>query len=415
MVSQSHKGRLKKASPKDVKPTTHWVLLLGALFAVPAVSSDMYLPSLPDLMGELHTTQQIAQLTISATMLGQAIGQMVVGPILDRFGRRHPVMIGLTLHVVMSLLCALSVSIEMLILCRLVQGAANASANVTGMAVNRDKFPGKKGAQMMSRLMIVIGVAPLFAPTIGGLLVDYGGWRAVFGLLGLIGAILLVFVWRKLPETHPVEKRIAVSPKKAAKLYRLVLKDHRFACLALCGGLAQSIMMLWVMSAPFVTQQEWGFSPMMFSLAFAFNGVGLVAGAQVNAHLLKKHDSRTLLKTGLIIQVFLASSILILDVATSDMGPVIMVPIALISFFHNFVTANAVAVAVEPHGKHAGTASAFIGVCNGLIPAIVAPMAGFIGGTAFSMGLVMLIVICLNLTQLSIFTDLIFKKKKLSQ
>lgn len=401
------------AHPKLNKRESGWVLILGSLFTIPAIAGDMYLPSLPVLVTDLHTTQQLAQLTISATMLGGACGQLMVGPLLDKFGRRHPVMIGLAVHVIMSLCCSFSTSVTQLIAFRFVQGAANASANVTAMAVHRDVFTGIRGAKIMSRLMLVVGVAPLFAPSIGTIMISFGGWRAVFRLLAVIGAVLLFFVWKDLPETNKSDTSGKFSFRQMGSRYLKVLSGRKFVCLAISNGLCQSIMMSWVMSAPFITQNDWKFSPELFSLAFACVGGGFVVGAQINSFVVGKFSRENLVRFALSIQIIFATVLLIFSLAFPHFGPFLLVPIFLTIFLHNFVTANGFSIAMEEQGRNAGTAGAVFGVCGSLLPSLIAPFVGFLTGGATSLAIVMLMTLTLNLLILTIGTDVIIDKRKL--
>src|SRR5664279_1290179 len=176
------------ANSSAYQPNAKYVLLLGLMCALPAVTSDIYLPSLPEVAIDLHTTTTAVQLTMSGVLVGGAVGQLVVGPLSDRFGRRRPVLIGIALHIVISLLCALAPGIGTLIALRVVQGFFNAAATVVAIAVIRDRFVGSDASRLLSRLMLVIGVAPLFAPTVGGLIAGQWGWRAVFVALAVFGA-----------------------------------------------------------------------------------------------------------------------------------------------------------------------------------------------------------------------------------
>ena len=200
-----------------------FVGLLGAMAALGAVTVDMYLPSLPTVAAELGTSDAAVALTISGVLLGAALGQLLVGPMSDRFGRRRPALVGIALHVVASLLCVLAPTIGMLIALRFLQGVGNAAAGITAMAVIRDRLTGGPAARVISRLMLVIGVAPLFAPTVGGLIAGVAGWRAVFGVLAAFGLALGVAVWRWLPETLPPVRRTTSGVGGALRGYRSLL------------------------------------------------------------------------------------------------------------------------------------------------------------------------------------------------
>lgn len=399
--------------PHKKKSTAKWVFMLGSLFAIPAISGDMYLPCLPDLTKELHTEEFMAQLTISATMFGAAVGQMIVGPLLDRFGRRKPVIVGLILHITMSLACSFVNSIWMLIIFRSIQGAANASANVTGMAVHRDTFSGSKGAMVMSRLMMIVGIAPLFAPSIGTLLLNYGGWRAIFRLLALIGFILLIFVWLYLPDTLNKEKRLILSPKKALNLYVKIFRNSRFLALALAGGLAQSCMMVYVVASPFITEEQWHYSPSTFALIFAVNGIALVVGSQVNSFLVLKFKPKVILWCSLLIRLGFVLIMLVTSVIAPTIGILTLVPLFFVIFTHNFITSNAFVIAMSDQAKNAGTAAAIVGISNSLIPSVFSPLVGVMGNTNVALSVVLLLIMLLSILLVIIGTGLFLNTKKL--
>jgi DHA1 family bicyclomycin/chloramphenicol resistance-like MFS transporter len=410
----AEKNPLKgKAKPKADKPNSHWIFILGFLAAVPAFSGDMYLPSLTALMSDLDTTQEIAQLTISMSMLGAAVGQLITGPALDRFGRRHPVMIGLFVHIVMSIVCATAQNIVVLIIARIIQGAANSAANVTSMTVLRDKFEGKKGAQMMSRLMLVIGIAPLLAPAFGSALVDFGGWRTVFWLLALMGAGLLVAVWRKLPDTHPHRSEFGgtqiTHKNNFVEDFKVLTQDRQFIFLAISMGLSGSVMMSWVVCAPFITEDAWGFSPYMFALAFAINGLCMVAGAQINAYIVKKFPLRHIMRVAICMQVMAALLFATLLTFVGNI-PILLVAICIISLFQNMQFANAFTISMAPHADRAGTSASVIGVSTAVIPAVLSAATGFIGGNSFALS-IMFVGITFTILCIQLFGTDVFGRK----
>jgi MFS family permease len=266
------------ANPSPNQPNVKYVLLLGLMCALPAVTSDIYLPSLPEVARDLHTTTTAVQLTMSGVLVGGAVSQLVVGPLSDRFGRRRPVLIGIALHILISLLCALAPGIGTLIALRVVQGFFNAAATVVAIAVIRDRFTGSDASRLLSRLMLVIGVAPLFAPTVVGLIAGQWGWRSVFVALALFGAALWPAVWRRLPETLLPERRRAAGLGPALHGYRVLLRDQHFVAIAVLPGLGMAVLMSYVIGSPFVLREGYGLSANQFALLFAMNGVGIVGG-----------------------------------------------------------------------------------------------------------------------------------------
>lgn len=368
--------------------TAKYVLMLGVMTALPAISTDIYLPSLPDVARDLHTSGTMAQLTITCMMIGGAIGQLVIGPLSDRFGRRKPVLVGVALHVLTSVLCAVSPAIIPLIVLRGAQGFFNAAATVVAMAVIRDRFVGPDASRLLSRLMLVIGVAPLFAPSVGGLIAGQWGWRAVFGALALYGVVLWCVVLAKLPETLPAERRIG-SVGGAWRGYRVLLRDRHFIALAVMPGLGQAVLMSYVVGSPFVLQEGFDLSPNQFAAIFAVNGLGLVLGAQVNASLVRKVAPIRIIRSALPVCVGLTA--VLLGLVLTDTGGLIglLVVLFLLLSVLNFIPPNASAIALSRHGERAGTAAAFIGACQAGVAGLVSPLVGLLGEDATAMGTVM--------------------------
>jgi len=371
------------------RPNAKYVLLLGTMCALPAISNDIYLPSLPDVARDLGTSATAAQLTMTAMMLGGAVGQLVIGPLSDRFGRRAPVLVGVALHIVTSLLCAVVTGVEMLIALRVAQGFFNASATVVAMAVIRDRFVGADASRLISRLMLVIGIAPLFAPSVGGLIAGEWGWRAVFVGLGAFGAFLWVVCWRRLPETLPAARRRDGGLRTALRGYGTLLRDRHFLALAIMPGLGNAVLMSYVIGSPFVLQEGFGLSSHEFSLLFALNGVGLVAGAQVNATLVRKVAPIRIIRV--VLPASLGMTLALLVVCATGFGglPLLLVMLWLVLALVNFAPPNASALALSRHGEIAGTAAAMIGATQASISGLISPLSGFLGGDAVAMAAVM--------------------------
>lgn len=386
------------------RPDARHVLLLGFMAALPAFSTDMYLPSLPDVARDLHTSATAAQLTMTAMMIGGAVGQLVIGPVSDRFGRRRPVLVGVALHVVMSILCAVAPWIGLLVGLRAGQGFFNASATVVATAVIRDRFVGPDAAKLMSRLMLVIGVSPLFAPSIGGVIAGVWGWRAVFWALALFGVVLWVVVLRALPETLPAERRRVGGLRVAGAGYLALLRDRHFVGLALLPGLSFAVLMSYVVGSPFVLRDGYGLSENQFALIFAVNGVGLVAGAQVNAALVHRIPPLRIVRTAQVLMVALSSVLVVLGVTGAGGLPALLVALFCTMSMVNLIGANANALALTRHGEVAGTAAAVSGFVQALIGGGVTPLSGLLGGDARAMTSVMVTAAVLGLVVLAVTT-----------
>lgn len=395
------------APPSDAaapRSLTKYVLLLGSMCALPAISTDIYLPSLPEVARDLQTSATAAQLTMTGMLIGAAVGQLVVGPVSDRFGRRRPVLVGVAAHVVTSLLCMVAPTIGLLIGLRTAQGFFNASASVVAMAVIRDRFVGSTASRLLSRLMLVIGVAPLFAPSIGGLIAGHAGWRAVFGALALFGVGLWVVVWRKLPETLPAERRRDGGLRTALGGYRRLLGDRHFVALALLPSLGVAVLMSYVVASPFVLREGYGLSAAQFSVLFAVNGLGLVGGAQVNAALVRRVSPIRIVRVVQPLSVALTGVLLVLALTGAGGLPALLVVLWCILALVNFVPPNASALALSRHGQIAGTAAACIGALQAGVSGVVSPLSGLLGGDAVAMAVVMVSAASAGLLVLALAT-----------
>ncbi|MDP9886822.1 multidrug effflux MFS transporter [Pseudarthrobacter enclensis] len=386
MTEPSHPQNSSRQAPRSFK----YVLMLGALAALPALTTDMYLPSLPAVEADLHTTQAAAQLTLSGTLVGAGIGQLVIGPFSDRFGRRLPLLIGISLHVAISLLCSMTPNIETLTGLRVLQGFFNAAAAVVALAVIRDRFVGSAAARLLSRLMLVIGVAPLLAPTVGQAIAGAWNWRAVFYALALIGLVLVAVVVKFMPETLPEDRRSSGHPRHVARAYWTLLRDRHFMALAVIPGLGLALIMSYVVGSPFVFQNEYGLSPQQFALVFALNGAALVLSAQLNAALVRKFPPSRLLRAALLVQLGFAL-LLLLVVATGAGGAFgVVAGLWLVLSMQGMIPANASVLALHNYGHMAGTAAAVIGALQSGVAGLVSPLVGVLGGNSLSMVCVMI-------------------------
>lgn len=377
--------------------TAGFVLLVGMLTLLPAVSVDMYLPSLPEVAGELGATAAAAQFTITGMLVGGAFGQLVVGPFSDRVGRRRPVLLGVSAHVLISLLLVVAPTIQLLSALRVLQGFAASGATVVAMAVVRDRYHGAEAARMISRLMLVIAAAPLLAPTAGSIIAEAWGWRAVFVVLALLGLVIVLVVARFLPETLPPERRTPASTQRGVRSWRglaagylSLLRDGRFVALAVLPGLGMALIISYVAGSPFVFQEQYGLTPSQFALVFALGGTSLVTGSQVNAALVRRVGPLRLLRVGLPTTLLAAAVLLLL--ALTGLGGIVALVAAIwvTTAVLGFVMANASALALSRHGERAGTAAAVIGFLQAGLAGVVSPLVGVFGGDALAMTAVML-------------------------
>ena len=381
-----------------------WILMLGALAALPAITTDMYLPSLPVVAEDLETTQAAAQFTMSGMLIGAGVGQLVIGPFSDRFGRRLPLLIGISLHVVTSILCSITPDIETLIGLRVCQGFFNAAASVVSIAVIRDRFVGSDAARLLSRLMLVIGVAPLFAPTVGQAIAGAWQWRAVFYALALIGLFLVLIVWRFMPESLPREQRRPGNPRQVAGGYAALLHDRHFMALAVIPGLGLAVIMSYVVGSPFVFQDEYGLSQGQFAAVFALNGAAIVGSAQLNAALVRRAAPIRVLRIAVIVQM--GCALILLAIVLTGFGGIVglVAGLWLVLGTQGMIPANASVLALHNYGHMAGTAAAVIGSLQSGVAGLVSPFVGLLGGGSVAMVCVMLAAVSLTLLVLATAT-----------
>ncbi len=383
-------GEQRPAPPR----TFGLVVLLGSMAALGAINTDLYLPSLPQVASDLGSTDSAAQLTITVVLVGMALGQLVVGPLSDRYGRRPPVVAGFALFAAASLLCAVAPSLPVLVGLRFLQGLGVSAGAVTGMAVVRDLFTGPAAARLMSRLVLVIGVAPLFAPTLGGALAGVAGWRAVFVVLALAGVVLLLTVRRRLPETRPgggtgAGRGARDTLGQALRTYARLVRDRRFVGFALLPGLAMSVIVCYVSVSPFVFQEVHGLSTTQFSLLFALNGIALVGGTQLNAALVGRFTPLGLLRVG--VPVTAALALVLLGVVLTGAGGFagLLVVLWFLLGSGGLVSPNAVTCALAEHGRTAGSAAALVTAAQFGLGGAVGTVAGALGGDERAMAVVM--------------------------
>ncbi|MFI8531936.1 multidrug effflux MFS transporter [Streptomyces aquilus] len=376
--------------------------ILGGLTATPPLAMDMYLPSLPEVTTSLHAPAATVQLTLTACLAGMALGQLVVGPMSDRWGRRRPLLIGLVVYVLATALCALAPTVETLVAFRLTQGLAGAAGIVIARAVVRDLYDGVAMARFFSTLMLIGGVAPIVAPLIGGQILTVTDWRGVFVVLAVIGALLAGLVWARLPETLPVEVRHVGGVGEALRSMRALLADLPFAGYMLTGGFAFAALFAYISASPFVVQEIYGASPQTFSLLFGVNSVGLVAVGQINGKLLVGRVSlEAVLGAGLAIVTAAAAVLLLMSLGV--FGEVGLAPVAAALFVlmsaMGLTLPNAQSLALLRTKHAAGSASALLGTSSFLIGAIASPLVGIAGeGTAVPMAVVQLSAALVALT-----------------
>ncbi|MET9912913.1 multidrug effflux MFS transporter [Streptomyces sp. NPDC006476] len=394
-MTQAAGAEAEPAAVRAVRRTGLLVtFILGGLTATPPLAMDMYLPSLPEVTHALHAPAATVQLTLTACLLGMALGQLVVGPMSDKWGRRRPLLTGLAVYVLATALCAFAPNVEVLVAFRLVQGLAGAAGIVIARAVVRDLYDGTAMARFFSTLMLISGVAPIVAPLIGGQILRVTDWRGVFVVLTVVGLLLGALVWTRLPETLPRAERHAGGVGEALHSMRRLLADLPFTGFMLAGGFAFAALFAYISASPFVIQDIYGASPQTFSLLFGLNSVGLVIVGQINGKVLVGRVSlEKVMGVGLAVVIAAATALLLMS--TGALGAVGLAPVAAALFVlmsaMGVTLPNAQALALMRTRHSAGSASALLGTSSFLIGAVASPLVGIAGEhTAVPMAVVQL-------------------------
>lgn len=364
------------------------ILLLGAMITLGPLTIDLYLPALPDIETDLDASSAMVQLTLTGTLIGLSLGQLLVGPLSDALGRRTPLVAGTLLHVAASLACLFAPTIGALTALRVVQGVGAAATAVVTLAIVRDLYTGRDAALLLSRLMLVLGVAPVLAPSLGGAVLAVTTWRGLFGVLALASLALSALGLVALPETLPPERRTARSAAGIGRSYRRLLRDRTLMGLVLVAGFTMAALFAYVSGSSFVLQDEFGLSEQAFGVVFGLGAVFLIGGTQLSARLLQGTTPERLLQRALVAGA-VASAVLVVVAVTGIGGlPGVLLPLWVVLGLSGMAMPNAPALALSLHGEAAGTAAALVGAVRFGVGAAAAPLVGVLGNDSVAMALV---------------------------
>jgi DHA1 family bicyclomycin/chloramphenicol resistance-like MFS transporter len=376
-------------------------LILGAFVALGPLTIDMYLPALPSITRQLGTTSSAVQLTLTGTLVGLGLGQLILGPLSDALGRRRPLLAGTALHVLASLLVLIAPNIAVLGALRLLQGLGAAAGAVIAVAVVRDLFDGRAAASMLSRLFLILGAAPVLAPTIGGEILGFTSWRGVFALLAAYGVLMVIAGAIALPETLPGERRQSSGMRGTLRGYRELLRDRSYVGLVLVAGLTMAALFSYVSGSSFVYQGEFGLNQQQFGFLFGAGAVWLIAATQLNPVLLRRFEPAQVLVAGTIVGAVAGGLLVVLAAAGIGGLAGVVAPLWVMLFACGLALPNAPALALTRHGDAAGTAAALLGAIQFGIGALVSPVVGLLGNDAVAIGTVVVTSLGLALTVLA--------------
>lgn len=360
------------------------IIILGALAAFAPVATDMYLPAFGLMAAHFGVEEGSIEATLSAFFLGLAVGQAFYGPLIDRFGRRGPLLAGIGIYTAATLLCLVAPDVTVFTALRFLQAVGGCAGMIVGRAVVRDLFDEREGARALSLLMMVMTLAPILAPVLGGFIVTVAGWRTVFLFMLAFGLICAVLVWRVLPETLPPERRHALSLRAIAATWAHLLGHRPFIVPALVGGLAQACMFAFITGSPFVFINLHGASAQTYGFLFALIACALIVSAQLNRMALRRFRPPVLLGAALCLNV--VAGLTLVAVAGRHDLVLLLIPLWFAIGSLGFITANAAAIAMGASGPHSGSGSSLIGILQfSFAFAVSALVAGLQNGTAYPM------------------------------
>ncbi len=362
------------------------ILVLGLLTTIGPFSIDLYLPAFPQIAKGLQTDVASVMLSLSSFFVGISIGQLIYGPLLERYGRKKPLYVGLGIYIVSSAVCAMAVSVEYLILFRLFQALGSCSGMVASRAIVRDLFPPEKIAKVFSSLMLVIAVSPIIAPTVGGLIAMYLGWRYIFVFLIVIITIILALVIWVLPESKEPDPSVSFKPKAMLNGYKAVLKNKQFALYAFTSAVAYSGLYAYISGSPFVFLEMYQVTEKEYGWIFGIIAAGLIGASQVNNLMLKKYSSEQIIKVSLGVQSFVGVLMIVFSLMgwINEFSLVLLLIVFLACQGFNFPNTSALSMA--PFSKNAGNASALMGFMQMTVGALMSAMVSFLhNGTVFPM------------------------------
>jgi len=362
------------------------ILILGALCTISPFSIDMYLPGFPAIAENLNTSISNVQLSLTAYLVGIAIGQLFYGPLLDKYGRKKPLYAGLVIYILTSMACAYTFSVDHLIIMRFLQAIGGCVGMVAAQALVRDLFPSNRTAQVLSLLTLVIAVSPMIAPTVGGYVTAHFGWQAVFFVLAAITLLILVGIKWHLPTGALPDTTISLRPRKVVRNYLMVLKNRQFFVYMLVGGIAGAAPFAYIAGSADVFMNRYGISETGYGWIFALLATAMIGSTQMNHLLLRRFSSEQIIRVSLLYQS-VVGLIMIVGVWMQWLDVYSLICLMFIFLTgHGLNSPNTAALSLEPFSKNAGSASAMMGSVRMAMGGITSAMVSiFHTGTALPM------------------------------
>ena len=395
MTTLAHPGDALSRAQRFV-----YIIALGTLVALGPFTIDLYLPSFPSVAHDFGASDAAVQLTLTATSIGFAVGQLLIGPWSDKIGRRTPLLLATGLHVVASIGVAMAPNIEMLTVLRIVQGIGAAGGGVVAMATVRDLFGGQPLVRMLSRLALVSGLAPILAPVIGSQLLRVTDWRGVFIALAAYGAVVLTVAALLIVETLPPELRGRSAHSTARARYSALFHDRVFIGVAIIGGMIFSALFAYLSSSSFLLQDVFGLNAQQFGLAFGINSIGVALGSQASSRIVRRVAPQWVLVV--VLPVMLLGAVAIGIFSLLGFGLIsVLIPLFFILTCAGFSFPIVQVLALAHHGEEAGTAASLLGAVNFGVAGLISPIVGLLGiSTALPMAEVMAVTLIVALLSL---------------
>lgn len=368
-----------------------YILVLGALVGLGPFTIDLYLPAFPVIGAELATSDAMIQLTLTATTVGFGLGQLLVGPLSDKVGRRVPLLVATGVHVLASFLVAAAPTIEWVMAGRILQGIGAAGGGVVAMAMVRDLFGGQRLVRMLANLALVTSLAPVLAPVIGSQLLQVMDWRGIFYVLAAYGVIVTVTAAFLIIETLPAERRARMKHSSVASRYRALLTDRVFVGVAIVGGMNFAALFAYLSASSFLLQDQFSMSAQQYGLVFGINSIGVATMVQLSSRLMRRIAPAWVLATAL----FVASSSAIVMMAGALLGwglAGLLIPLFTFTAASGMAFPAVQVTALINHGSEAGTAASLLGAMNFGLAGIISPVVGMLGISIVSMAGVMIAV-----------------------
>lgn len=387
------------------------LLVLGTLIALGPFSIDMYLPGFDDIAREFGITKAEVGFSLTSYFVGIALGQLAYGPIMDKFGRKRPLLIGLVIYILAAISCYYSPNLNWLIISRFFLAVGASAGMVASKAVVRDIFPSNEVARAISFLMLIMGGAPIIAPTIGGMVVSHFSWHAIFLILALFAGLMFLSVTFFLPESITPDKTVRLKLNSVMHKYSGILMNKIFLTFSLAGSLTIGAMFAYISNAPVLFMDRFQLSETEFGWLFGLNAAGLIAGSQLNRLVLKKY---TTFQVTIVISVLLVAlaAVFLLNTFSGGNFYITIGLLFLILFLLGFQNPNTTALSLYPFSKKAGRASALVGSLKMILGAVASYIISLFTGNSM-LPLALIILTCLSLSSLLLFRFQLKEKRSL--